>query len=363
MKSRAPLPSLLGALVLLSACAGSDPKATASPAPDEPGADDPGDPTSASYVDPLEQPARAAEASASRPTKPADCETPQECASKGASAVLGANPGAGLPMLEYACAQDVVQACADLSTAMRSGRVPGDPIAARRAAARGCDLGSATACVDLGVDEHTGSGGDKDSGSALARFEGACESKDGMGCRFAGVLHHEGATGTRDHDRAMEFFVAGCAEDDATSGEALVDEYLRRACDLGDEPACRVQGQRAEAAQPPLPGPPEPAGANLRVGSATVDGLTVEDFACRVEGGGLGLLGSAAVIGSLAKKKRSLDKCGEKGERVRVAWTAKGGRITKASGEGKSATCVAKLLAKLESPVTGDCVANFVLGE
>ncbi len=383
MIRRSLSPSLLAALALLTACANNKPL----PAPPEElepeaGPDDPGDPTSPAYVDPL--------ADASEPDgapaggKPPGCDAAEDCAKKGAAAVLGSSPNEGIPMLEWACAEKVGQACEDLSIALRSGRVAADPDGARDAATRGCELGSHSACVDLGVDEHTGQGGDKDSASALARFDKACEAGEPMGCRFAGVLHHEGAVGAPDQAKAMKYFERGCDKDDGPScfnsaaliiqghlpdmtgpdAQAKADGYLRRACDLGDDPACKIQGDRAAAAATPAPaGPPDPAGANLSVGSATVDGLTVESLACRVEGGGLGLLGSAALIGSLAKKKKSLDKCGKKGQRVRVAWTAKGGHITKASGDGKEAACVAKLLKKLKSPVTGDCVANFVLGE
>jgi hypothetical protein len=103
-------------------------------------------------------------------------------------------------------------------------------------------------------------------------------------------------------------------------------------------------------------------GANLRIGSATVDGLTLDGLECRVEGAGLGLLGNMALIGALAKRKSSIDKCGTKGTLVEVTWTAAGGKITKAAGTGKEGECVAKLLKKLATPVDGECAATIVLG-
>ena len=67
----------------------------------------------------------------------------------------------------------------------------------------------------------------------------------------------------------------------------------------------------------------EPAGANLHVGSMSVDGLTLEDLACKADG--LGMLGSMIVVGSIAKKKAALNACGK--GKPRATWTATKGTI------------------------------------
>lgn len=107
-----------------------------------------------------------------------------------------------------------------------------------------------------------------------------------------------------------------------------------------------------------------PAGANLRVGSMTVDGLTVEDLACRADG--LGMLGSMIVAGGIAKKKAALVACAPKGDKPRVEWTAAKGKVAvtavKASTPAVEA-CVKKALAGTPAPFEGECAATLVLGK
>ncbi|MFO0588060.1 MAG: hypothetical protein U0441_10995 [Polyangiaceae bacterium] len=106
-----------------------------------------------------------------------------------------------------------------------------------------------------------------------------------------------------------------------------------------------------------------PAGANLHVGSMSVDGLTVEDLACRAEG--LGILGSMLVVGGLSKKKAALDACGK--GKVQVTWVASKGTITtvtaKADNNAKMEACVAKVLKGTQAPFEGECAATVTLGK
>lgn len=110
----------------------------------------------------------------------------------------------------------------------------------------------------------------------------------------------------------------------------------------------------------PVSGPP---GANLHVGSMTVDGLTVEDLACRAEG--LGILGSMLVVGGLSKKKPALDACGK--GKVHVEWTATKGSVSKvtakAENNAKVEACVAKVLKGTAAPFEGECTATVTIGK
>lgn len=108
----------------------------------------------------------------------------------------------------------------------------------------------------------------------------------------------------------------------------------------------------------------EPAGTNLRIGSMTVDGLTLEDVACKADG--LGVFGSMVVVGAIAKKKAALNACAPKGDKPRVQWVAAGGRLgslkVKASTPQVEA-CVAKALSGAAAPFEGTCAATLVLGK
>src|SRR5205814_702913 len=107
-----------------------------------------------------------------------------------------------------------------------------------------------------------------------------------------------------------------------------------------------------------------PAGANLHVGSMTVDGLTIEDLSCRADG--LGVFGSMLVVGGISKKKAALNACAPKGDRPRVEWTAAKGVVAKV--KVKAATpaieaCVTKALSGTQAPFEGECAATLVLGK
>jgi hypothetical protein len=279
-------------------------------------------------------------------------------------------------MLDWACANGSGSGCQNLSTVLRTGQMPEDPVAAHVAAERGCELGNAAACVDLGVDQSMGLGGaSQDYTAARKHFELACEGQAAAGCRYLGVLHHEGVLGSTDLVSAMKWFEVACEMNDSegcyNAGAMIVNgmaadgdlgaasTFMTRACELGDQDACGVVEEIAaklEAESSKVPG------ANLRIGEATVDGLTIEQLECRVEGGGMGLLGNLALIGALAERKAKIDECGKKDARVEVTWTATGGKITKAEGVGREGECVAKVLKKLATPVDGECAATIVLG-
>jgi len=95
----------------------------------------------------------------------------------------------------------------------------------------------------------------------------------------------------------------------------------------------------------------------------SVDGLTLEDLACKADG--LGMLGSMIVVGSISKKKTAINACGK--GKPRVTWTATKGTIgtvtVKADNNAKMETCVAKALKGTQAPFEGECAATLVLGQ
>jgi TPR repeat protein len=311
-------------------------------------------------------------------TKPDTCNDVEDCAARGLEAFL-AGDAQSVAMLAYACVNNSSTACRGLSFALRSGDIPEDPEGAYAAAWRGCKLGEAGACLDLGVDESMGLGGaTQDYGAALEHFTAACEGGLAAGCRYVGMLHVEGKLGNPDPASALTWFETGCKKDDSDScfnaGVLIIESgvggdldaaaaYMTHACELGDTDGCAAVAKLAEAATATaLAQASKIPDANLQVGSATVNGFTVESLECRVEGGGLGMLGNMALLAALAERKAAVDKCGAKGTVVEVTWTSAGGKITKAEGEGKAGACVAKVIQKLATPVDGECAGTIVLG-
>ena len=351
-------------LVLLAAAGGGCKRSSSETAPPDP--PDAGGPNAGESES-------ESETAAAR--KPEGCADAQDCLGQGTLGFLAGDTSA-LAMLDYACAEGLPDGCQNLSTALRSGLVPEDPAAAHVAAARGCELGNLPSCVDLGSDEAMGLGGaTQDFEAAHDHFRVACEGGEPKGCRYLGVLEHEGSLGSPDEAAAFGWFDKACAQGDSEScynagvlvatgalGEAdlpAASQFMTRGCELGDPEACSAREQiDAELAAQTSKVP----GANLSIGTATVNGLTVNELECRVEGGGLGLFGNMALIGALADRKASIDKCGKKGTLVEVTWTASGGKITKAEGVGSEGKCVAKVLQKIKPPVDGECAATIVLG-
>jgi len=85
---------------------------------------------------------------------------------------------------------------------------------------RGCDLGDAVGCVNLGLMLLTGRDLPADPGTAATLFQRACDRGDMAGCGNAGLLYANGRGVPRDTER----------------GRGL----LRRACDAHLEEACQT---------------------------------------------------------------------------------------------------------------------------
>ncbi len=120
-------------------------------------------------------------------------------------------------LLDYACRAGDPPACRVLGARLHDGseRSAGDPSAARFYFERGCHLGEPSACALLGLYYMDGLGGlprDGSRGEDIARR--ACD-KHASGCVVLAVYYERQG----DSRRALEF--------------------RRRACDLGDENACK----------------------------------------------------------------------------------------------------------------------------
>jgi TPR repeat protein len=120
-------------------------------------------------------------------------------------------------LLDYACRAGDPPACRVLGARLHDGseRSAGDPSAARVYFERGCHLGEPSACALLGLYYMDGLGGlprDGSRGEDIARR--ACD-KHASGCVVLAVYYERQG----DSRRAVEF--------------------RRRACDLGDENACK----------------------------------------------------------------------------------------------------------------------------
>ncbi len=122
----------------------------------------------------------------------------------------------------------------------------------------------------------------------------------------------------------------------------------------------------ASGSAPPAAGGLDVANANITMGSVTVDGLTMTDFACQA-GGGLGaLLAGPTMAGMLSKKKAALKACSPKGGTARVRWTAAGGKITKVESKAQTPqieACVVKAVSSVPATMDGTCAATIDLGK
>jgi hypothetical protein len=148
--------------------------------------------------------------------------------------------------------------------------------------------------------------------------------------------------------------------------EAKAVHAFEDGCKLGSESACdgaktlRARAERREEAESGV------QGANLHIGSATLNGVTVEKVACRSNDGIGGLFGSIAVGKPFADKKRALDACAKGApHKTRVRWTSSHGKMTEVkviSGDDPSNRCIERALTNAPTTVGGTCAASVDVG-
>jgi len=106
------------------------------------------------------------------------------------------------------------------------------------------------------------------------------------------------------------------------------------------------------------------AKTSIKVNEMTVDGLTVMAVDCKLTGGGF--MAGAVLIGSLAKQKRPIDKCGPKGQAARLQFMlgGKGPKDIKAlaSSTKKTGPCMVKALKKVKTTLKGQCTMTLLSG-
>lgn len=106
-------------------------------------------------------------------------------------------------------------------------------------------------------------------------------------------------------------------------------------------------------------------GANLSIQSAETNGQRIMALQCNVDR--LPLMGSMALMGSIADHKKQLDACAKSGDIAVAYWTVgpKGSREVEVSGTKKPAAseCVAKAIKKVRAPFSGKCGAVLLVGK
>lgn len=107
------------------------------------------------------------------------------------------------------------------------------------------------------------------------------------------------------------------------------------------------------------------ARARLRVGALTINGQTVRDVACELDGGGLGAV--MKVVGALAKQKTTLDACAPGGAAYRIKWTWAEGKATAvavvAASDSSGSGCMARAAGLVHSSHAGGCEATVLVGQ
>lgn len=253
-----------------------------------------------------------------------------------------------------------------------------------------CTGGSGDACWKLAVAFHEAQGAPRDEAMQAKYFRAACERGNASGCYNVGAMMFLGQLGQAiDKPAAIPYFEKACQQehpgacfnlgvihlkgDGAPKNEAAGKAAMKAACALEHEQACGIvkelEGESTQAAAPAGPAVP---GATVTLGSLSADGLSAKDMSCRFDGnagaGGLfgALTGPAVVIGSLAKKKRELDRCAPGGAEVRVRWSFSGGRVTKAEAvdaKPPMKACVEAVVKTAISTMDGECAATLLIGK
>jgi hypothetical protein len=180
-------------------------------------------------------------------------------------------------------------------------------------------------------------------GCSVLGSEASNRSIRGKACAIWGKALQDGIGVDKDPDRALSAFTEGCQVGEST------------ACQGAKE----IQEQKDAATGVP--------GANMRVGRITTDGVTVEDIACKSEGGGLGgLLGSLVLGKPFADRKARLDACVKSRHKTRVRWTAANGRMTNVeviSGDNPANRCIERAMSGAPATVVGVCAASVEIGK
>jgi uncharacterized protein len=161
---------------------------------------------------------------------------------------------------EEACLNGEPDACyrAGLSFYFGSEAYPRDRARAAEAYERGCGLGGAAACNNLGDALAYGDGVERDLVRAAETFDKACHLGEAIGCANSGYMFERGEGAPRDVARARRLYrdacaggeVYGCLHADMLAAEdagaprdsARALAEWQRACDAKNAQACAFVG-------------------------------------------------------------------------------------------------------------------------
>jgi TPR repeat protein len=161
---------------------------------------------------------------------------------------------------EQACLGGESSSCSEVGLLFYFGRngFPRDRARAARSYERGCDLGAALACNNLGDALAYGDGVERDIVRSAAMFNRACRLGEAMGCANLGYMFEHGEGVVRDRGRAGELYRNACASGDVYGclhAEMLARQdagaprdpehaltYWQRACTHADARACAFLG-------------------------------------------------------------------------------------------------------------------------
>jgi uncharacterized protein len=177
-----------------------------------------------------------------------------------ASEVSGAQPLLARLEGQRGCLTGQSEACFQIGVLFYYGRdaFPRDRASASRAFSRGCDLGDARACNNLGDALAYGDGAGRDVEGAATAFVKACRLGEPLGCANLGYMAEHGEGVARDVPRARGLYRDACAAGDvygclhldllaAQDAGAPRDpdralEHWRHACEQGRARACAFVG-------------------------------------------------------------------------------------------------------------------------
>jgi TPR repeat protein len=161
---------------------------------------------------------------------------------------------------EHACLTSEADACYQVGLFFYFGEssCPRDRAMATRAYERGCALGDARACNNLGDALAYGEGTPRDVARAAALFDKACRLGEALGCANSGYMFEHGEGVSSDRPRARGLYRESCASgevygclhaDMLVATEAAASRDQRRAlelwtaaCDRRDARACAFVG-------------------------------------------------------------------------------------------------------------------------
>jgi hypothetical protein len=329
------------AMIGVLGCGGA-PLPDPGPAPEPPPQLPDGTPVGADAIEPAPEP--TAPAGAAIP----ECANRDDCNNMGVNAMLREDGAVAVALLQKACDMDNGVGCYNLA-----GVLLNDELVAKdqpRSAAlflRACELGEAKGCLGAGVVHYEGLGVGKDPAKALRLFEKSCDLGNAEACKNVGVLYWEGGDVGQDRDAAIRYFKKACGGG------------YQQSCDVVKEIEAQLAGGGAEAE---VAG--GVAGANLSVGSMSVNDMTVNDLECRLDS--MGFMAAMQLVASIAAQKKAMDKCAPKGDAPKVKWTFSGGKAKQVEVEGaasiKIEKCVAIAAGKMASDMDGECAAYFLIG-